>query len=97
MENRHFWKHWTEEVGHNVLVFKEDNSSEIWKIGNIFPAPDWTFWFKHIPGQFDQPEAGDAWKVPDPLRVYSYEKSYKWFTFHRGHLCGLSQPVQAVI
>ena len=97
MENRHFWKRWTEEVGHDVLVFKEDNSSEIRKIGNIFPAPDWTFWFKHIPGQFDQPEAGDAWKIPDPLRVYSYDKSYMWFTFHRGHLCGISQLVQAAI
>jgi hypothetical protein len=59
-------------------------------IENIFAPPFWTFWFRHKPDLWDQPEGRiDS----DPFRVHSGEQDYHYFTFWRKHDAGLYQTV----
>lgn len=89
LKNGDFEKDWAGD--HLCHVFPADEKVEI---GNIFVPPDWTFWFRHEPGTWDQPEGRDARKSQDPVRVLEGEKAYMYFTFFRRHDAGLYQKVQ---
>lgn len=78
---------------HTAIAVLDDHSQEQREIGNIFTPPGWTVWFRHQPGTWDQPEAGDAHASRDPRRVESGDKAFKLFTFYRRHDAGLLQRV----
>lgn len=79
---------------HTCQAFYADGTSASREIGNIFVPPHWGFWFRHIPGDFDQPEGRDAHRIHDSRRVRSGEKAFMFFSFWRRHDAGLYQRVQ---
>jgi hypothetical protein len=93
LKNGGFEADWGEEESHRCRVFPKEGAPFEQDVGNIFVPPDWTFWFYHDPGVYDQPEGRDTWKQNAPERVRSGEKAYMWFTFNRNHDAGLFQQV----
>lgn len=94
LSNGGFEADWGEERSHRCLVFPEGGQPVEREIGNIFVPPGWTFWFRHEPGTWDQPEGRDAHREHDPRRVRVGEKAYMYFTFFRRHDAGLYQQVE---
>ncbi len=93
LKNGGFEADWGDEKSHHCMVFTSGGSQEK-IIGNIFTPPEWTTWFRHDPGTWDQPEVRDAWKEHDPNRVHGGQKGMLLFTFYRGHDAGFFQQVQ---
>lgn len=95
LRNGDFETDWSEEKSHRCLVLPIDGKPYETDIGNIFtPSGDWTTWFVHDPGTWDQPEVRDAHQKHDPHRVHSGKKATLLFTFWRKHHAGFYQPVQ---
>ena len=83
------------EWSHKCRVFPASGEPFDTEIGNIFvPAPDWTFWFKHQPGTWDQPEGHHCWKAGDARRIHSGDGAYQYFWFWRHGDGGLMRQVQ---
>jgi len=78
---------------HDVRVFPVGSEPYDVQLGNVFTPTNWTFWFRHDPGTWDQPEARYCWKSGDPVRLHSGEGAYMWFSFHRCHDAGLMRRV----
>jgi hypothetical protein len=95
LKNAGFESTWAETKSHRCLVVTSDEESHEQNVGNIFTPPYWLTWFRHEPGNFDQPEVRDAWKNIDPKRVHDGEKGVLLFTFHRKHDAGFLQQVPA--
>lgn len=93
IQNPGFEADWGDEQSHSALVIPASGIPEIREIGNIFSAPKWLTWFRHIPGTFDQPEVRDAHESVDAHRVRSGEKGILLFTFGRKHDAGFLQQV----
>lgn len=78
---------------HECLILPASGDPYYADVGAIFTPPGWVTWFVHEPGLWDQPEARDAWKSLDPVRVHSGEKAMHLFTFYRRHDAGFLQQV----
>jgi hypothetical protein len=96
LKNGGFEADWGDEKSHWCLVAPEGAAPYDKKIGNIFTPPEWTTWFRHQPGTWDQPEVRDAWRQADSHRVHGGEKGMLLFTFFRAHDAGFMQKVQVV-
>jgi len=82
------------EWTHDCRVFPVEGEPHDEEIGEIFTPRDWTFWFVHDPGNWDQPEASYCWKKDNDYRVHEGEGAYKWFTFWRRHDAGLMRRIR---
>jgi len=91
--NGSFEAEWSADGGHRCIVIPNSGVPEEREIGNIFAPPGWLPWFRHNPGQWDQPEVRDAWAALDPRRVHSGQKATMLFTFYRRHDAGFLQQV----
>lgn len=94
IENPGFEADWGSEQSHTVLILPVGDDPYYTEIGNIFTPPKWTTWFRHDPGNLDQPEVRDAWKSIDPTRVHSGNKAIQLFTFYRRHEAGFFQQIE---
>lgn len=94
LRNGAFETDWGDEKSHHCLIFPEGSAPRQENVGNIFTPPGWVTWFRHKPGQWDQPEVRDAWKHHDPRRVHSGQKAMLLFTFFRRHDAGFFQQVE---
>lgn len=83
----------SEEWTHNCKVFPVGADPYSTEVGSIFVPKDWTFWFKHDPGTYDQPEGRYCWASADPARVHTGNGAYMFFSFYRKHLAGLMRQV----
>ena len=93
VQNGDFSLDWSDESSHTCKVFPAAGEPYETEVGNIFTPPHWTFWFRHVEGEYAQPEARDAWTGGEPNRARSGPKSFMWFTFDRRHDAGLYQSV----
>ncbi|RLC81141.1 MAG: hypothetical protein DRJ03_07910 [Chloroflexi bacterium] len=94
LKNGGFEADWGDKKSHRCLVFPASGGPQEKIIGNIFTPSEWTTWFLHDPGTWDQPEVRDAWKEHDARRVHGGKKGMLLFTFYRGHDAGFFQRVQ---
>lgn len=94
LKNKNFDQDWE---SHSCFVIQDNGYTFYKDVGNIFLPKDWTFWFYHQPGVYDQPEGRDAWKHDDERRVRVGERAYMWFTFNRNHDAGLFQQVNVTL
>lgn len=88
--NADFEADWSEESNHRCLAIYDDDAIVEIEVGNIFVPPKWRFWFRHVPGTYDQPEGRDTFSE---RRIHGGRKAYMWFTFNRSHDAGLLQRV----
>jgi len=93
MINKGFEADWGDEGSHKVKVFPVGGDPYITEKGEFHTPPGWLSYYKHEPGEWDQPEVGDIRAEYVPYRVHSGEKAAKLFTFHRKHDAGLMQVV----
>ena len=93
LKNGGFEADWGDKKSHRCLVFPQDGTPYQTDIGNIFTPPEWSTWFRHVPGTWDQPEVRDAWATHDPRRVHGGQKAMLLFTFFRKHDAGFLQQV----
>jgi hypothetical protein len=94
LTNGDFEADWGQAGSHRCFVFPDDAVPYQADIGNIFTPPGWLTWFRHKPGDWDQPEVRDAWIAGDPRRVHQGQKGMLLFTFYRKHDAGFLQPVR---
>ncbi len=90
LTNGDFTADWGEQSSHRAWVCKPGVTPQIAQIGNIFTPPGWDTWFRHEPGEWDQPEVRDA-RSED--RLFDGHKSQLFFTFFRRHWGGFLQHV----
>lgn len=81
-------------TSHLCLVLPVSGPPYYREVENIFVPDEWTFWFVHQPGVWDQPEGRLATLYVDPRRIHSGNQAYQYFTFCRKHDAGLYQQVQ---
>jgi len=96
LRNGDFEEDWGTESSHHCRVFPVGGTPYETDVGNIFTPAGWVTWYKHQPGEWDQPEVRDAWITSDPARVHEGQKAMLLFTFHRKHWGGFYQQVQVV-
>jgi hypothetical protein len=94
LRNGGFEEDWGTESSHRCRVFPVGGTPYETDVGNIFTPSGWTTWYKHEPGEWDQPEVRDAWITSDPARVHEGQKAMLLFTFSRKHHAGFYQQVQ---
>lgn len=94
LRNGGFEEDWSTESSHHCRVFPVDGTPYEMDVGNIFVPPGWVVWYKHEPGEWDQPEVRDAWITGDTRRVHGGQKAMLLFTFSRKHDAGFYQRVQ---
>ena len=92
--NAGFEADWSADGGHRCLMIPEGSAPQICDIDNIFTPSGWLPWFRHKPGEWEQPEVRDAWATLDPRRVRNGQKSVVLFTFGKGHDAGFLQQIQ---
>lgn len=93
LKNGGFEEDWGLAKSHQCWIFPVGAAPYKAEVGNVFTPAGWTTWFRHKPGEWDQPEVRDAWKAVDPNRVHSGEKGILLFTFFRKHDAGFLQQV----
>jgi len=93
LQNGGFEADWGEESSHRVLVFPVGGEPYETERGEFHTPPGWISWYRHDPGNWDQPEVGDIRKEHVPYRVHEGEKAARLFTFYRGHDAGFVQQV----
>ncbi|MEA3338738.1 MAG: hypothetical protein U9R15_02110, partial [Chloroflexota bacterium] len=94
LKNGGFEADWGDKKSHRCMVFPASGAPQEKIIGNIFTPSEWTTWFRHDPGTWDQPEVRDAWAAHDSRRVHGGQKGMLLFTFYRSHDAGFFQQVQ---
>lgn len=78
---------------HQCRVFPTNAEPYNDEIGNIFTPENWTCFFKHEPGVYDQPEAHNVWKSGDARRIHSGKGAYLLFSFYRKHDAGIMRQI----
>jgi hypothetical protein len=93
LRNPGFDEPWGEEKSHQAVVIPNSGSLQRIESGNIFTPPGWLTWFRHDPGEWDQPEVKLMDAVQYDERVFSGEQAACMFSFCRRHDGGFLQQV----